>query len=329
MTGSCSTRTASWTRRTRRASSSRSSASREAVAAGAGLATERVADLILDRTRGWANEVADDDLTVVLVDCLLSASAAAAIAAGTVSSKDDPRSCRHDAPGRVGSVSNNRLPAWRRCPSRKAARPSPSSGSTCSVSGPKSSCWGRSARRRRPRCPARPPAVAAINGGFFDDDRRSLRPAHRGRQDRGPAAARGSTGACSWSGPDAPRLSTRASSSRTRASRARSRSGRGWWWPGSPCASSPSPRAPQRGRARSRRAHAHARRQPGADRRRAPGGAAGRTRASIPRCYSTRRGLDPGLGRGRDRFTLDAAGVYGVPDALRDAPALEPTPRPA
>jgi sigma-B regulation protein RsbU (phosphoserine phosphatase) len=43
---------------------------KEAVAAGAGLATERVADRILDGTRGWANKVADDDLTVVLVDCL-------------------------------------------------------------------------------------------------------------------------------------------------------------------------------------------------------------------------------------------------------------------
>jgi sigma-B regulation protein RsbU (phosphoserine phosphatase) len=42
---------------------------KEAVAAGAGLATERVADLILDRTRGWADALAADDLTVVLVDC--------------------------------------------------------------------------------------------------------------------------------------------------------------------------------------------------------------------------------------------------------------------
>jgi sigma-B regulation protein RsbU (phosphoserine phosphatase) len=43
---------------------------KEAVAAGAGLATERLADLILSRTRGWADEVAADDLTVVLVDCV-------------------------------------------------------------------------------------------------------------------------------------------------------------------------------------------------------------------------------------------------------------------
>jgi phosphoserine phosphatase RsbU/P len=42
---------------------------KEAVAASAGLATERGADLILARTRGWADEVAADDLTVVLVDC--------------------------------------------------------------------------------------------------------------------------------------------------------------------------------------------------------------------------------------------------------------------
>ena len=43
---------------------------KDAVAAGAGLATERVADLILDRTRGWADARAADDLTVVLVDCV-------------------------------------------------------------------------------------------------------------------------------------------------------------------------------------------------------------------------------------------------------------------
>jgi sigma-B regulation protein RsbU (phosphoserine phosphatase) len=43
---------------------------KEAVAAGAGLEAERVADLILDRTRGWADALAADDLTVVLVDCL-------------------------------------------------------------------------------------------------------------------------------------------------------------------------------------------------------------------------------------------------------------------
>jgi sigma-B regulation protein RsbU (phosphoserine phosphatase) len=43
---------------------------KESVAAGAGLATEPLADLILARTRGWADEVAADDLTVVLVDCV-------------------------------------------------------------------------------------------------------------------------------------------------------------------------------------------------------------------------------------------------------------------
>jgi phosphoserine phosphatase RsbU/P len=42
---------------------------KEAVAASAGLATERVADLILARTRGWADALAGDDVTVVLVDC--------------------------------------------------------------------------------------------------------------------------------------------------------------------------------------------------------------------------------------------------------------------
>jgi serine phosphatase RsbU (regulator of sigma subunit) len=42
---------------------------KEAVAAGAGLATDRVADLVVARTRGWADEVAADDVTIVLVDC--------------------------------------------------------------------------------------------------------------------------------------------------------------------------------------------------------------------------------------------------------------------
>jgi hypothetical protein len=43
---------------------------KDAMAAGAGLTTEGVADLILAKTRGWADEVATDDLTVVLVDCV-------------------------------------------------------------------------------------------------------------------------------------------------------------------------------------------------------------------------------------------------------------------
>jgi sigma-B regulation protein RsbU (phosphoserine phosphatase) len=41
-----------------------------AVAAGAGLSTEGVADLILERTRGWSGPTAADDLTLVLVDCV-------------------------------------------------------------------------------------------------------------------------------------------------------------------------------------------------------------------------------------------------------------------
>lgn len=43
---------------------------KDAVAASGVLATERVADAILQRTRSWANEAAADDLTVVLVDCV-------------------------------------------------------------------------------------------------------------------------------------------------------------------------------------------------------------------------------------------------------------------
>jgi phosphoserine phosphatase RsbU/P len=41
-----------------------------AVADGQGLSTEGVADLILAKTRGWSNGSADDDLTLVLVDCV-------------------------------------------------------------------------------------------------------------------------------------------------------------------------------------------------------------------------------------------------------------------
>lgn len=40
------------------------------VAASAGLSTESVADLILEKTRGWADGTAADDLTLVLVDCV-------------------------------------------------------------------------------------------------------------------------------------------------------------------------------------------------------------------------------------------------------------------
>ena len=42
---------------------------KDAVAASAGLGAEGVATLILEKTRAWADEVAADDLTVVLVDC--------------------------------------------------------------------------------------------------------------------------------------------------------------------------------------------------------------------------------------------------------------------
>jgi sigma-B regulation protein RsbU (phosphoserine phosphatase) len=43
---------------------------KERVAASAGLGTERVADLILQSTRAWADGVAADDLTVVVIDCV-------------------------------------------------------------------------------------------------------------------------------------------------------------------------------------------------------------------------------------------------------------------
>jgi len=43
---------------------------KEGVAASAGLGTERVADLILQSTRAWADGVAADDLTVVVIDCV-------------------------------------------------------------------------------------------------------------------------------------------------------------------------------------------------------------------------------------------------------------------
>ncbi|HEY8152235.1 MAG TPA: PP2C family protein-serine/threonine phosphatase, partial [Vicinamibacteria bacterium] len=42
---------------------------KDVVAAGAHLTTEGAADLILEKTRGWA-DIAADDLTVVLVDCV-------------------------------------------------------------------------------------------------------------------------------------------------------------------------------------------------------------------------------------------------------------------
>ena len=41
-----------------------------AVAAGPELTTERLADLILERTRSWAGQAPADDLTLVLVDCV-------------------------------------------------------------------------------------------------------------------------------------------------------------------------------------------------------------------------------------------------------------------
>jgi len=43
---------------------------KDAVAASGDLTTEGVADRILEKTRGWADEIAADDLTVVLVDCV-------------------------------------------------------------------------------------------------------------------------------------------------------------------------------------------------------------------------------------------------------------------
>jgi sigma-B regulation protein RsbU (phosphoserine phosphatase) len=41
-----------------------------AVAASAALSTESLADLILEKTRAWADGTAADDLTLVLVDCV-------------------------------------------------------------------------------------------------------------------------------------------------------------------------------------------------------------------------------------------------------------------
>jgi sigma-B regulation protein RsbU (phosphoserine phosphatase) len=42
---------------------------KDAVAASAGLGPERVADLILENTRAWADAVAADDVTVLVIDC--------------------------------------------------------------------------------------------------------------------------------------------------------------------------------------------------------------------------------------------------------------------
>lgn len=41
-----------------------------AIATGAGLSTEGVAEMILERTREWSDAIAADDLTLVLVDCV-------------------------------------------------------------------------------------------------------------------------------------------------------------------------------------------------------------------------------------------------------------------
>ena len=43
---------------------------KDALAASGELTTEGVADLILEKTRGWADEIAADDLTIVVVDCV-------------------------------------------------------------------------------------------------------------------------------------------------------------------------------------------------------------------------------------------------------------------
>ena len=43
---------------------------KELLAAGAGHSTEDLAGRIVEKARGWAGHVADDDLTVVLVDCV-------------------------------------------------------------------------------------------------------------------------------------------------------------------------------------------------------------------------------------------------------------------
>jgi serine phosphatase RsbU (regulator of sigma subunit) len=40
------------------------------IAEGAGLSTEAAADLIVEKARAWAKDVAADDLTLVLVDCV-------------------------------------------------------------------------------------------------------------------------------------------------------------------------------------------------------------------------------------------------------------------
>jgi phosphodiester glycosidase len=136
-------------------------------------------------------------------------------------------------------------------------------------------------------------AVAAINGGFFDDDRRSL----------GLRIAGGKTAVKLRRGVDWGVLVVRPG----RAAIVHSREfkpdarieGAIQVGPRLIAAGQPLRLKPQSARARSRRAHAHARGQPGADRRRAPGGAAGRTRLPL-RAAAGRRGLDPGLGRGRD-----------------------------
>jgi sigma-B regulation protein RsbU (phosphoserine phosphatase) len=43
---------------------------KDVMAASGDLTTEGLADLILEKTRGWADKIAADDLTVVLVDCV-------------------------------------------------------------------------------------------------------------------------------------------------------------------------------------------------------------------------------------------------------------------
>ena len=45
------------------------SVERVKAAVGAGLSTDHVAELILEETRAWADGTADDDLTLVVVDC--------------------------------------------------------------------------------------------------------------------------------------------------------------------------------------------------------------------------------------------------------------------
>jgi len=41
-----------------------------AVSTSAGLSADDVAELILEKTRAWADGTADDDLTLVVVDCV-------------------------------------------------------------------------------------------------------------------------------------------------------------------------------------------------------------------------------------------------------------------